>query len=89
MSNTKYRIAIIGCGPDGTKPMPRAYTTYPDTEIIAIADANAERRQVLGARFNVPALYPDVETLLANNVPDIRRCCYTHKIYERCRPRLR
>ena len=70
MSNTKYRIAIIGCGRMGQN-YAEAYTTYPDTEIVAIADANAERRQVLGTRFNVPALYPDVETLLANNVPDI------------------
>ncbi|MXY29469.1 Gfo/Idh/MocA family oxidoreductase, partial [Candidatus Poribacteria bacterium] len=48
-----------------------AYTTYPDTEIVAIADANTQRREVLGTRFNVAALYPDVETLLANDVPDI------------------
>ena len=70
MSNTKYRVAIIGCGRMGQN-YAEAYTTYPDTEIVAIADANAERREVLGTRFNVAALYPDVETLLANNVPDI------------------
>ncbi len=70
MSDTKYRVAIIGCGRMGQN-YAEAYTTYPDTEIVAIADANAERREVLGTRFNVAALYPDVETLLANNVPDI------------------
>ena len=70
MSNTKYRVAIIGCGRMGQN-YAEAYTTYPDTEIVAIADANAERREVLGTRFNVAELYPDVETLLANNVPDI------------------
>ena len=48
-----------------------AYTTYPDTEIVAIADANAQRRDVLGTRFGVDALYPDVETLLRDIVPDI------------------
>ena len=70
MSDTKYRVAIIGCGRMGQN-YAAAYTTYPDTEIVAIADANPERREVLGTRFNVAALYPDVETLLANNVPDI------------------
>ena len=70
MSDTKYRVAIIGCGRMGQN-YAAAYTTYPDTEIVAIADANAERRKVLGTRFNVAALYPNVETLLANNVPDI------------------
>ena len=70
MIDTKYRVAIIGCGRMGQN-YAEAYTTYPDTEVVAIADANAERREVLGTRFNVAALYSDVETLLANNAPDI------------------
>ena len=70
MSNTKYRVAIIGCGRMGQN-YAEAYTTYPDTEIVAIVDANAQRRDVLGTRFGVAALYPDVETLLKDMVPDI------------------
>jgi predicted dehydrogenase len=70
MSDTKYRVAIIGCGRMGQN-YAEAYTTYPDTEIVAIADANAERRDVLGTRFGVTGLYPDVEILLADAVPDI------------------
>ena len=41
MSDTKHRVAIIGCGRMGQN-YAEAYTTYPDTEIISIADANAE-----------------------------------------------
>ena len=70
MSDTKYRVAIIGCGRMGQN-YAEAYATYPDTEIVAIVDANAQRRDVLGARFSVDALYSDVETLLRNIVPDI------------------
>ena len=70
MSNTKYRVAIIGCGRMGQN-YAEAYTTYPDTEIVAIVDANAQRRDVLGTRFGISALYPDVETLLKDMVPDI------------------
>ena len=70
MSDTKYRVAIIGCGRMGQN-YAEAYTTYPDTEIIAIVDANAQRRDVLGTRFGIAALYPDVETLLKDMVPDI------------------
>ena len=70
MNDTKYRVAIIGCGRMGQN-YAEAYTTYPDTEIVAIVDANAQRREVLGTRFDVAALYPDVETLLRNIVPDI------------------
>ena len=70
MSDTKHRVAIIGCGRMGQN-YAEAYTTYPDTEIVAIVDANAQRRDVLGTRFDVAALYPDVETLLKDVVPDI------------------
>ena len=70
MSDTKYRVAIIGCGRMGQN-YAEAYTTYPDTEIVAIADANLQRRDVLGARFDIAALYPDVEVLLRDLVPDI------------------
>ena len=36
MDETKYRVAIIGCGYMGQKYV-EAYHTYPDTEIVAIA----------------------------------------------------
>ena len=70
MNDTKYRVAIIGCGRMGQN-YAEAYSTYPDTEIVAIVDANAQRRDVLGTRFGVAGLYPDVEALLADIVPDI------------------
>ena len=43
MSNTKHRVAIIGCGRLG-QYYAEAYSTYPDTEIVAIAEYNEERR---------------------------------------------
>ncbi|MYC78825.1 Gfo/Idh/MocA family oxidoreductase [Candidatus Poribacteria bacterium] len=70
MSSTKYRVAVIGCGRMGQN-YAEAYTTYPDTEIVAIVDANAQRREVLGGRFDVAALYPDVDALLRDIVPDV------------------
>ena len=42
MNDTSYRVAIIGCGRMGQN-YAEAYTTYPDTQIIAIVDANAHR----------------------------------------------
>jgi predicted dehydrogenase len=70
MTTTKYRVAIIGCGRLG-QHYAQAYTTYPDTEIVAIAEYNPERRKVLGERFGVRALYQDTESLLAEVVPDV------------------
>ena len=70
MSKVKHRAAIIGCGRMGQK-YAEAYTTYPDTEIVAIAEYNPERRRVVGERFGVNALYPDVSALLRDVVPDV------------------
>lgn len=70
MGDVKHRVAIIGCGRMGQN-YAEAYTTYPDTEIVAIVDANAQRRDILGTRFGIAALYPDVETLLRDIVPDV------------------
>ena len=70
MSDIKHRVAIIGCGRLGQQ-FATAYSTYPDTEIVAIAEYNEERRKVVGERFGVKALYSDVHALLKDIVPDI------------------
>jgi predicted dehydrogenase len=70
MSTVKYHVAIIGCGRLG-QHYAQAYSTYPDTELVAIADYNPDRRKALGERFGVRALYPDAESLLREVVPDI------------------
>ena len=70
MSNPKHRVAIIGCGRLG-QAYADAYTTHPDTEIVAIAEHNPDRLRAVGERFGVTALYPDATSLLADIVPDL------------------
>ena len=70
MIEVKHRVAIIGCGRLG-QVYAKAYTTYPDTEIVAMAEPNPERRKAVGERFGVTALYPDASALLSDVVPDI------------------
>jgi predicted dehydrogenase len=48
-----------------------AYTAYPDTEIVALAEHDPERRRAVGERFGVRALYPDAAALLREVVPEI------------------
>ena len=48
-----------------------AYSTYPDTELVAIAEFNEKRRGEMGARFGVTALYPDAAALFKEILPDI------------------
>jgi len=66
----KHRVAIIGCGRLGQQ-YATAYTTFPDTAIVAIAEYDEERRKAVGGRFGVKALYSDAHTMLNDIVPDI------------------
>ena len=70
MAESKYRVAIIGCGRLG-QHYAEVYRTLPNTELVAIAEYNPARRKAVGERFRVKALYPDVEAMYREIVPDI------------------
>ena len=65
-----HRVGLIGCGAMG-QIYADAYTTYPDTELVAIAEYDADRRTQMGERFRVSALFADAEALFKEVVPDI------------------
>ena len=56
----KYTVAIIGCGRLG-QHYAEVYQTLPNTEVVAIAEYNPERRKAVGERFGIGALYQDAE----------------------------
>ena len=66
----KYTVAIIGCGRLG-QHYAEVYQTLPNTELVAIAEYNPERRQAVGERFGIRALYQDAQDLFRHVVPDI------------------
>ena len=70
MNESRYQAAIIGCGRLG-QHYGWCYQTFPDTEIVAIAEHNPERRRRVGEVFGVDALFPDAESLLKEIVPDV------------------
>ncbi len=70
MSDSRYKAAIIGCGRLG-QHYGWCYHTFPDTEIVAIAEHNPERRRRVGEVFGVDALFPDADSLLKEIVPDV------------------
>lgn len=70
MSDSKYKVAVIGCGRMG-QVYAEAFATYPDTEVVAIAEFSEARRAAVGERFGVKALFPDAESLLKEVVPDL------------------
>jgi predicted dehydrogenase len=70
MSNSNYTVAIIGCGRLG-QHYAEVYQTLPNTELVAIAEYNPERRKAVGERFGITALYQEAEALFQEVVPDI------------------
>ena len=66
----KKTVGIVGCGRMG-QYYADVYRLLPDTELVAIAEWNDERRPVVGKRFGVSALYKDVNSMLREVVPDI------------------
>ena len=66
----KHRVAIIGCGRFG-QYYAEVYRNMPDTELVAISEWNDERREIVGKRFGVKALFKDVHSMLREVVPDV------------------
>jgi predicted dehydrogenase len=62
MANDKLKVALIGCGRMGQQ-YAEVYNTFENTELVAIAEYNDERRTIVGERFGVTALYKDAEEM--------------------------
>tara|TARA_B100001146_G_scaffold213630_1_gene214172 strand:+ start:366 stop:1559 length:1194 start_codon:yes stop_codon:yes gene_type:complete len=77
----KHKVAIIGCGRMGQK-YAYAYSNYPDTKIVAIAESNEERRKIVGEKFGVQKLYPNAHELLEEVIPDIAAIITPTKFYK-------
>jgi len=65
----KYRVAIIGGGRMGTHHA-RAYALHPKTDIVAVADNDAENRELFSKRFSVPG-YNDYGEMFDKEAIDI------------------
>ena len=72
MTDEKLRVAIIGCGHLG-QHYATAYQTFPDTEVVAIAEYDSDKRKVVGERFGVT--YGSVCGRRVDAEADRARCC--------------
>ena len=70
MRSDTLTVAVIGCGRMGQQ-YATVYATRPDTKLVAIAEANPERRRAVGERFGVTGLFAGAEELLGTVVPDV------------------
>lgn len=81
----RLRAAIVGCGRIGTdtgahgssriRSHAAAYSTLPETELIALCDSDPERLVVAGERWEVEGLYPDLEQMLERERIDLLSIC--------------
>ena len=70
MSDKKYTVGIIGAGRLGQHYI-QVYQTLPNTEVVAVAEYNPERRKAIGERFGITGMYQDADDMLKHVVPDI------------------
>ena len=70
MAQEKYTVAVIGGGRLGQHYI-EVYQTLPNTEVVAVAEINEERRRAVGERFGIEGLYKDAEDLFRHVSPDI------------------
>ena len=83
MAEPKYTVAIIGCGRLG-QHYAEVYQTLPNTELVAIAEYNPERRSAVGERFGIKALYPGRGSYVPGNYPGYCRCRFARQVHKRC-----
>lgn len=83
---SKYKVGVIGCGRIASlleqdafrdKPSTHAgcYDFVEKTQMVAAADANEERLQAFGRRWNVERLYAGYEEMMDNEELDIVSIC--------------
>ena len=70
MANQTYRVGIIGCGGMG-RSHSRAWTAHPRAEVVAAMDIFEEAAQRVSDEYDVPAIYTDVDEMLAKEDLDI------------------
>lgn len=63
------RIAVLGAGNMGSQHA-RLLASFPDVELVAIADRDAALCSVVAKQFRIPKQYADVRTLLRMEKPD-------------------
>ncbi len=65
------RVAIFGLGDVAEQIHLPACAMLPDLSIVAACEPDPQRRQQVGGRYRIPALYAEPESLLEKERPDI------------------
>jgi predicted dehydrogenase len=63
------KIGIIGCGEIASTHLNTLRLVVPDAQLI-LCDKELRKAEDLAAKFNIPTMYNDIETLLSREKPD-------------------
>ena len=74
MSDSKIRVAVLGCGAQGRNHL-AGYAKLPDVEIAAVCDLDESRRIAAVADFGATAHFGDYRDLLAAGNYDLVSVC--------------
>src|SRR5258705_7354650 len=66
-----FRVAIFGLGDAAESIHLPACASLPGVEVTSACEPDATRRDRIGWRFRVPRLYPNAQSLLAEERPDV------------------
>ncbi len=71
----KLTVTIIGSGKSAREHHIPAYVKMPQTEVVAIADANLERAQSVAKQFGIKSVYEDYAVMLKKRRPSFVSVC--------------
>lgn len=66
----KTRVALIGCGEQGSGTLLPCALVTPDTNVTAVCDLDRTRAHAAAERWHIPAVFDQVDSLLSAEVTD-------------------
>lgn len=80
MRDKKLRVGVIGLGMGYGHV--KNFNSHPNSEVVAVADTNAERLEQRGKEENIPGLYESAEEMLAKENLDIACVATPNKFHK-------
>lgn len=83
MNGEKQKVAIIGCGMIANKAHIPAWKSHSDRcEVVAVCSHNPATAEQTAGRWDIPHVYPDAESMLRAERPDIVSVCAPNGLHK-------